>query len=47
MDGGFGRSGSYKTDMAAYLSLARDKTLDPRGYLQYMPRYWMRWSLTA
>ena len=25
MDGGIGLSGSYKTDMAAYLSLARDK----------------------
>lgn len=31
MDGGIGLSGSYKTDMAAYLSLARDKALDARG----------------
>ena len=37
MDGGIGLSGSYKTDMAAYLSLARDKALDARGYLQFMP----------
>ena len=37
MDGGIGLSGSYKTDMAAYLSLARGKTLDARGYLQFMP----------
>ena len=37
MDGGIGLSGSYKTDMAAYLSLARDNALDSRGYLQFMP----------
>lgn len=37
MDGGIGLSGSYKTDLSVYMSLARSGELNARGYLQFMP----------